>query len=105
MKTKIIITVIIALLLGGNIFMGYEWNRTYKEKKDYFSVIEKQNSIIDSLVNHPAKSVRMEVKMDLTDKSKFEINGKNNSGTINVPNERKYILEIEYDSIITSVVK
>jgi len=105
MKFKIILIVISVILLGGNVFFSYEWHKSHKTKKEYFSLIEKQSATIDSLVNHPAKSVRMEVKMDLTDKSKFEINGKNNSGTINVPNERKYILEIEYDSIITSVVK
>lgn len=103
MKTKLILIIISVILLGGNIFMGYEWNRTYKEKKDYFEVIVKQNEIIDSLVNTPPR-LNMEVKMNLTDKSKFEINGKNNSGTINVPTHRTYVLEVEYDSVSINTI-
>lgn len=103
MKTKLILIIISIILLGGNIFTGYEWNRTYKEKKDYFEVIVKQNEIIDSLVNTPPR-LNMEVKMNLTDKSKFEINGKNNSGTINVPTTRTYVLEVEYDSVSINTI-
>lgn len=99
MKKKLIIAIIIAVLTGCNVFTGYEWHKTNREKRAFFSLIENQNSTIDSLVNNPAKCLKIDVKMDLTDKSKFEINGKNNSGTINVPNEKTYILEVQYDSV------
>lgn len=103
MKLKIILICLVILLCGGLVFTSYEWNKTNKEKKQYFSLIEKQNAIIDSMVNNPAKSVTVKVEMQVADKSKFTINGKNNSGTINVPTEKIYVLQVDFDSISTTI--
>lgn len=99
MKKKIIIAIIIAVLTGCNVFTGYEWHKSFKTNKEYFNLIEKQSATIDSLVNNPATSIKLDVSMQLTDKSKFEISAKNNQGTISIPNERKYLLEVQLDSV------
>lgn len=99
MKLKIILIALCTLLLGTNVFTGYEWFKEDKEKKEYMKVLVKQNEIIDSLVNSPRWSVVLDIDLAVTDKSKFDVNGKNNSGTIFIPQEKKYVLEVEYDSI------
>ena len=103
MKLKIILICLVLLLSGGVGFTSYEWAKTDKEKKQYFSLILEQNAIIDSMANNPAKSVTVQVEMEVADKSKFTINGKNNSGTINVPTEKIYVLQVEFDSVFAVI--
>lgn len=54
---------------------------------------EEQSRVIDSLLNR--RMTVFDVQMHVQDKSRFSIYGKYNKGTINVPNERKYILEVD----------
>lgn len=105
MKTKIIITVIIALLTAGNIFSGYGWFKTDKTNKEYLNLIVKQSATIDSLVNNPATSIKLDVSMQLTDKSKFEISAKNNQGQITAPSDKTYTLEVKLDSVSAYINK
>jgi len=52
-----------------------------------------QSRVIDSLLNRRDKFI--DVQLHVTDKSRFAIYGRYNKGTINVPNERTYTLEID----------
>lgn len=54
---------------------------------------EEQSRVIDSLLNR--RMTVFDVQMHIQDKSKFSIYGSHNKGTINVPNERTYTLEID----------
>lgn len=105
MKLKIILIVISILLLVGNIFSGYKCWKTDKTNKEHFSLIEKQSATIDSLVNNPATSIKLDVSMQLTDKSKFEISAKNNQGTITAPSDKSYTLEVKLDSVTAYINK
>ncbi len=52
-----------------------------------------QSRVIDSLLNRRDKFI--DVQLHVTDKSRFAIYGRYNKGTINVPNERTYTLEVD----------
>ena len=52
-----------------------------------------QTVIIDSLLKR--RMTVFDVQMHVTDKSHFAIYGRYNKGTINVPNERRYVLEVD----------
>lgn len=54
---------------------------------------EEQSRVIDSLLNR--RMTVFDVQMHVRDQSKFTIYGKYNKGTINVPNERTYTLEVD----------
>lgn len=99
MKKKIILIVCFLVLVGGVVFTSVGWNRSHKQNRQFFALIEQQTEIIDSLVNLPRNAINLQVSMDLTDKSKYTINGKGNSGTINAPNDKEYKLTVEIDSV------
>lgn len=52
-----------------------------------------QSRVIDSLLNR--RMTVFDVQLHVQDKSKFAIYGSHNKGTINVPNERTYTLEVD----------
>lgn len=54
---------------------------------------DEQSRVIDSLLKR--RMTVFDVQMHVRDQSKFTIYGKYNKGTINVPNERTYTLEID----------
>lgn len=55
--------------------------------------VKEQSAVIDSLLsrNYPL----LDVKLYVTDKSRNTIYGRYNKGYINMPQERKYILEVD----------
>ena len=60
--------------------------------------IKEQSIIIDSLLKR--RMTVIDCQLMVTDKSRFAIYGRNNKGTINVPNDRTYHLAIDSTSII-----
>ena len=54
---------------------------------------DEQSRVIDSLLAR--RMTVFDVQMHIQDKSKFSIYGSHNKGTINVPNERTYTLEVD----------
>lgn len=58
---------------------------------------EEQSRVIDSLLNRRDKFI--DVQLHVTDKSRFAIYGRYNKGTINVPNERRYMLTIDSTNV------
>lgn len=63
-----------------------------------------QSIVINELLkNTPKYSFQINPKLDVTDRSRITIYGKNNHGTQIVPSERVYLLEVKLDS--TSIIK
>jgi hypothetical protein len=61
--------------------------------------VKEQTGIIDSLLNR--RMTVFDVQLNVTDKSTNKINGSHNKGTITMPQEKVYRLEI--DSVNVSV--
>ena len=59
--------------------------------------VNNQQIVIDSLLNK--HSIVFEVELNVTDKSKLTIYGKNNAGEILVPAEKTYILQVDSTNI------
>lgn len=100
MKTKVFL-IIIGILIAGVTATSIGWGTTHKQSKERLETIEFQRVTIDSLLALPpaeSNELTIELKMDVTDKSHLTVNGKGNSGTINVPTERKYTIEIDSTS-------
>ena len=70
---------------------------TTKHNKTLIKCNAEQSKVIDSLLNRRMKVV--DVKLYVTDKSKNVVYGRYNKGTISMPQERKYILEVDSVSI------
>lgn len=66
--------------------LGAETSRQQKQ-------IVHSQKVIDSLLNR--RMTVFDVYLAVQDKSKFTIYGRYNKGTINVPNTRTYILEVD----------
>ena len=91
---KYIIYAIVALALAVSCVIT---GLTAKHNKTLIRCNAEQSKIIDSLLNRRMKIV--DVQLYVTDKSKNTIYGRYNKGTILMPQERKYILEVDSVSI------
>jgi hypothetical protein len=59
--------------------------------------VKEQSAIIDSLLSR--RMTVFDVKLNVTDKSRNVVHGRYNKGTINMPQERTYKLEIDSVSV------
>ena len=59
--------------------------------------VDEQHTIIDSLLKR--RMTVIDCQLHVTDKSRFAIYGRYNKGTINVPNDRTYTLQIDSTNI------
>lgn len=103
MKTyiKIILIAIVAVIITGLATGVALQHKTIKQNN---KTIDFQRETIDSLLAlPPAESITLEVMLEVTDKSKLTVNGKGNSGTINIPQERHYVVEI--DSVSMGIIR
>ncbi len=110
---KKILIIVVAVLVAALAATSIGWYGTSRVNKVRMSVVEAQNltiefqrRTIDSLLSLPpaeTNELTVELHMDVTDKSKLTINGKGNSGTITVPTERKYTVEV--DSAVFNVIR
>ena len=110
---KKILIISVAVLVAALVATGIGWYGTSRVSQERLSAIEAQNltiefqrRTIDSLLSLPpaeTNELTVELHMDVTDKSKLTINGKGNSGTITVPTERKYVVEV--DSAVFNVIR
>ena len=55
--------------------------------------VKEQSAVIDSLLSRDQPL--LDVKLYVTDKSRNVIYGRHNKGTISMPQERRYILEVD----------
>lgn len=60
---------------------------------------------IEQSLSEIPPALQIGVDLHVTDKSKIDVNGKNNSGTINVPTDRVYMLEFSMDSTKINVTR
>ena len=92
----ILIGLAVLTITGLSVAVGYQ----HKNIKNLNKTVDFQRETIDSLLAlPPAESITLEVELHVTDKSKIDVNGKGNSGTINVPTDRKYFIEIDSTSL------
>jgi hypothetical protein len=70
---------------------------TVKHNKSLKIQVKEQSVIIDSLLKR--KTYNFEVKLNVTDKSRNNIYGRYNKGTIEMPSVKTYMLEIDSTSI------
>lgn len=89
--------VILAVLLAIIAVLCVAVAKDRKHIKTLKYQVAEQSAIIDSLLNR--QSVVFDVSLNVQDKTRLIVNGKGNSGTINVPQEKIYILEIDSTNI------
>lgn len=93
-KYVIIISLVINLLgVGGALWCSI--SSVNRMKKEFAVQQEKISEVISKL----PPAISLEAHLQVEDKSKFTLNGKGNSGTINVPQEKMYYLEFKMDSV------
>ena len=92
MKTWIKI-LIVAVLASAVCVMSVLYAESHKHVKTLKAQVTEQSAIIDSLLKR--RMTLMDVDLYVTDKSRNVIYGRYNKGTITMPQERKYILEVD----------
>ncbi|MBO7715561.1 MAG: hypothetical protein J6S85_18505 [Methanobrevibacter sp.] len=88
---------IYAILVGLIAVLSVSVAKDRKHIKSLNYQVKEQSAIIDSLLNR--QSVVFDVSLNVQDKTRLTVNGKGNSGTINVPQEKVYVLEIDSTNI------
>ena len=96
MKTwiKIIIYAVVALAIATLTAVAIGQGKHIHTLK---AQVDEQHMVIDSLLKR--RMTVIDCQLMVTDKSRFAIYGRNNKGTINVPNDRTYHLQIDSTSI------
>lgn len=97
MWVKWIKWVVLAVLLAIIAVLSVSVAKDRKHIKALNYQVKEQSAIIDSLLNR--QSVVFDVSLNVQDKTRLTVNGKGNSGTINVPQEKVYVLEIDSTNI------
>jgi hypothetical protein len=97
MKQTKIMMVIIAVLVAGLVTMSILCRSQKKHVSTLKMQVKEQSAIIDSLLNR--RMTVFDVRLNVTDKSKSTIYGRYNKGTINMPQEKTYKLEIDSTNI------
>jgi len=92
MKTWLKIT-IIAVLACAVAVMSTLYAESHKHVATLKKQVEEQSTVIDSLLKRRMNV--MDVELFVTDRSRNVIYGRYNKGTITMPQERKYILEVD----------
>lgn len=92
MKTWIKI-LIAAVLASAVCVMSVLYAESHKHVKTLKAQVTEQSTIIDSLLAR--RMTVFDVQLHVTDKSHNTIYGRYNKGTIYMPQERKYILEVD----------
>lgn len=92
-KWILIIVLIINIIgIGGCVWCNISTTNHLKK-----ALLEQREDIQEVMSKLPP-SVVLSPTLNIQDKSSFKILGKGNSGTINAPTERIYILKVEMDS-------
>ena len=95
-KIKWIIYGLTALVIAVSLTVGIAEGA---HRRSLQKQLKEQSVIIDSLLHRP--KALMDVQLYVTDKSVNKIYGRYNKGFITMPQERKYILEV--DSVRTTL--
>ena len=92
MKTWIKI-LIVAVAVAAVCVLGVLYAESHRHVKTLKAQVTEQSAIIDSLLKR--RMTLLDVELYVTDKSRNIVYGRNNKGTITMPQERKYILEVD----------
>jgi hypothetical protein len=84
---------IYAALVSAFITMTALYVSSNRHIKTLKTQVKEQSAIIDSLLAR--RMTVFDVKLQVTDKSKSVMYGRHNQGTMNMPQERIYILKID----------
>lgn len=87
---KAIIYVVLAAIIG---ILTVAFILTQQQVKQQAERIERQDIVIDSLLARRMHVV--DIHMQVTDKSKNNIYGRYNKGTIMIPTQKTYMLDID----------
>lgn len=87
---KVIIVAVLAVALAALIAVATAQKKHLNSLKEQ---VTEQGVVIDSLLNR--RMSVLDVKLNVTDKSRNIIYGKHNTGYIYQPQERRYILEVD----------
>lgn len=88
---------IVALLSCAVAVMSTLYAESRKHVKTLKAQVAEQSTVIDSLLKRRLEYI--DVELFVTDKSRNVIYGRYNKGTITMPQERKYILEVDSTSV------
>lgn len=88
---------IVALLSCAVAVMSTLYAESRRHVKTLKAQVAEQSAVIDSLLKRRMEYI--DVELFVTDKSKNVIYGRYNKGTITMPQERKYILEVDSTSV------
>jgi hypothetical protein len=98
MTTRIWIKLAIyAVLIVAIVTLGALYAESRKHVVTLKAQVKAQGVIIDSLLAR--RMTVVDVKLNVTDKSRNVVHGRYNKGTINMPQERTYKLEIDSTNI------
>jgi hypothetical protein len=84
---------IVALMCTSIAVMSVLYAESHRHVKTLKAQVTEQSAIIDSLLKR--RMTLLDVELYVTDKSRNIVYGRNNKGTITMPQERKYILEVD----------
>ena len=96
MKTWVKI-LILAVLASAVCVMSVLYAESNRHVRTLKAQVQEQSAVIDSLLKR--RMTLMDVDLYVTDKSRNVIYGRYNKGTITMPQERKYILEVDSISV------
>ena len=103
--TKVLYYAILIVLITSVVIMAKTIHSQKKQLKWQQNTIEIQNETIYELTKKETYSYQFEVKLSVQDKSKYNIYGRNNAGTIVAPNNKIYELKIDSTSFINIKIK
>ena len=92
-----ITAILVVSMFTALVFQGRDNRHLRNRIQEQSEVIVHQAQIIDSLLARRMKVV--DCHLSVTDKSRFNIYGRYNKGTINVPSDRTYTLSIDSANI------
>lgn len=97
-KTLIYVAVTVAAVAAATIaVLGVSLSGEKRRCSELSERVGEQAKVIDSLLNRREKFI--DVQLNVTDKSKSTIYGKYNKGTITMPQEKTYHLEIDSSNV------
>ena len=95
MKTRLILPLILAALAALAATAAF---LEHSHRKSLQRQVAEQSAIIDSLLAKDRPL--LDVQLHVTDRSRNVIYGRYNRGTITMPQERRYILEVDSSTLV-----
>ena len=85
--------IVIGVLVSAVTTLASVCSLQHREVKTLRKQVEEQSAVIDSLLAR--RMTVFDVELNVTDRSRTNVYGRYNKGTINVPNDKTYRLELD----------